>query len=417
MRTKPAVLCAERYISPAVPALLFLTLLCAAGCARAQLPVAPTATPFDEAVRACVQPDGSKVLGELGIVLVAELGQRYQRLRSRKAWQDDDFNYYDVLFAAQWLSNSFPSASYTLSAVDSGRMGRRTAVCASIRGAFYSVLDLGSGRSNLEYLEPAGLRTAIAGMRVHRNDEVIVASDSSVRAPDIAAVVDSLHKIERLLGMTAIRPALLLLYANQSSLKRAYPAAWAGGKHAEVSVAPNGAPGMAFMAQRERGFNTHELVHLVVAGWKGDAGITAFFIPYFAEEALARAIGGALGRSLAELSLDWRNGSVHGRIGAVIDSATPLAGLELVPGTRPPYEIDVLAALYRVAVLRCASFPVSILRTPDNTTLLTVTKAIAQASGISVDEVLSRAAAAIAEPTSPIQKPLGERGQCADHGR
>lgn len=217
-------------------------------------------------------------------------------------------------------------------------------------------------------VEPGALLALSRTMRPSTFGRLTALVDSALTPNTAQAVADTLAQLEQLLGVHDDTPLLAFLFANQTTFTARFPIGWNDGVYSDWTLSEPGIGAAVFAASRANGIGSHELVHVALKSVHAQVDIRGSSIPYVAEEALARTIGGSRGRSYREL------------IGPItLASARRVIAREMQDGalgtvrfdSRRPYEpaVDALGAAYRVAISACRAFPADLLDARAVTTL------------------------------------------------
>ena len=217
-------------------------------------------------------------------------------------------------------------------------------------------------------VEPAALVALSRTMRPVAIGRLTALVDSALSPTAAQAVADTLAKLEQLLGVQDDTPLLAFLFADQTTFAARFPIGWNDGVYSDWTLSEPGIGAAVFAAARANGIASHELVHVALKSVHAQVDVRGSSIPYVAEEALARTIGGSRGRSYREL------------IGPItLADARRIIAREMQDGalsavrfdSRRPYEpaVDALGAVYRVAISACRAFPADLLDARAVTTL------------------------------------------------
>jgi hypothetical protein len=237
-------------------------------------------------------------------------------------------------------------------------------------------------------------------------DGVLVARSRRVRRSAAAALVEELRVLERALVSDAVVPVVLVVVANDSELRRMFPLRWADGQLREMSFLATGGPSIGFIMLQGGRLSPHELVHIALSGRlaRAEEGPTGP-VPYFIEEALARAIGGTQGRPLdAVPRADVDPTALVARIEQLADrrvgDAARLPDAELVR--------DVLAGAYRVVLRRCRMMPAGLIEASDDSLFGEVLEMVGESLGLSSSRM---AELAVRELATAWERPLVDLDQ------
>ena len=266
----------------------------------------------------------------------------------------------DELLFAFWLQ-SF-SARTTLSLVAATATGQlQRYVCAFEPGSPRAAFRLGRTTTAAEPIAPRGLSQAFQATQPRSVDSVIVFTEAQITHQAPSVLLDSLRLLELAFGRRARRPVLIFAFSEQKSLERSFPIRWADGQYSDLSLTTASAAGIAFVAPRELGYSVHELVHLVVASALDSSRTDAPGTSYFSEEALARAMGGSKGVPFRELARRNDLRDAPRTLWNAVDEAITLDTVTFGGKAGPIPTLDLLGAIYNVALTHCTAFPLEIL--------------------------------------------------------
>ena len=174
---------------------------------------------------------------------------------------------------------------------------------------------------------------------------------------------------------------------------------WNDGVFADWTLSEPGIGAVIFAASRANGIASHELVHVALKSIYTLVDVRGSSIPYVAEEALARTIGGSRGRSYRELVGPVTVLEARRVIAAQMQDAA-LASVRF--DARRPYEpaVDALGAVYRVALSACAAFPADLLDARAVTTLSAAVNRLSIHLRVTPDAAVDSMAVRLAAPTS-----------------
>jgi len=250
----------------------------------------------------------------------------------------------------------------------------------------------------VDSIEPRALEQLASRMRPVVTGRLTALIDSSMPVSVATAVGDTLTRLAQLLGVSEETPVLAFLFADQERFAARFPVGWIDGVFSDWTLAEAGIGAAVFAASRGNGIASHELVHVVLKGVHTQVDVRGSSIPYVAEEALARAIGGSRGRSYRALLgppisvLDARR---------LIATQMQDAALSKVRfDARRPYEpaVDALGAAYRVALSACRAFPADLLDARAVTTLSAAVNRLAIHLRITPDAAVDSMAVRLAAP-------------------
>lgn len=395
-------------------ALAFVLCGCASGTAGVAGAPA-TLPPPDDANAVCLTrgriPDGN-VVGRQTIVRQV---REFSILLNSGELSSEPAEFLDRLLAAGWYARYADTAAIRLVQRPLSPDGRETMryVCAFTDDTVATALALGVARFGDEALTPYALRNHIARSRQTVRGDIAVISDSALNESTAAALRDSLELLEHVMGVPAYRPVFIFAFSSQATLALSYPERWNGGQPGDISLVFPEHPGAVFIATRGKGLVTHELVHLISVGIRPVAVALGTHVPYYADEALARAIGGARGLSFAELMNRSSKRDFAGMLLALRATPQVLDSIELAPGSDPPEFMNALSALYRVAIVHCSTFPSTLLFQSRTRTVDDAYMNFSLSSGIPSDSVMSLAVAEMAnDSTVLLRAPRQPRRPC-----
>jgi hypothetical protein len=261
--------------------------------------------------------------------------------------------HFDASLLAFWVAGASPGERIIRRGAQRGGKGP-VVLCGYVRSTLVRSFVLGDSST------PRVLQQLAFGMREGRAGRVFAVVDSSLPVGLPKAMADTLGSLEELLGVRESTPVLMVLFASARRLAATFPIGWSDGVYADWTLAEPGIGAAVFAASRGNGIASHELVHVALKGRHAEVEARASSIPYVAEEALARTIGGSRGRAYRDL------------VGVITTvEARRLIASQMQDGAlsavrfdaRRPYEpaVDVLGAAYRVALSACRTFPVDLL--------------------------------------------------------
>ncbi len=250
----------------------------------------------------------------------------------------------------------------------------------------------------VDSVEPRALDRLASGMRPVVSGRLTTLIDSSMPISVAAAVGDTLTRLEQLLGVSEETPVLAFLFANQERFATRFPVGWVNGVFSDWTLAESGIGAAVFAASRANGIASHELVHVALKGVHAQVDVRGSSIPYVAEEALARTIGGSRGRSYRELIGPPITVSDARRLIATQMQDAALSKVRF--DARRPYEpaVDALGAAYRVALSACRVFPADLLDARAVTTLSAAVNRLAIHLRITPDAAADSMAVRLAAP-------------------
>ncbi len=262
----------------------------------------------------------------------------------------------------------------------------------------YSRDVLGRSFAIVDSVEPRALDRLANGMRPVVSGRLTALIDSSMPTAVVTAVGDTLARLGKLFGVSEETPVLAFLFADQERFAARFPVGWIDGVFSDWTLAESGIGAAVFAASRATGIASHELVHVVLKGVHSQVDIRGSSIPYVAEEALARTLGGSRGRSYRELLGPPITVSDARRLIATQMQDAALSKVRF--DARRPYEpaVDALGAVYRVALSACRVFPADLLDARAVTTLSAAVNRLAIHLRITPDAAADSIAVRLAAP-------------------
>jgi hypothetical protein len=382
------------------PVIALVLLLLPIGCQRPRRLLVNASQPGETltARSLCATNSGSEDVSAVRFSAVSRELDDFRDSARTRALAADTKRFLDRFLAATWYARYYPNATYLLRRVPvPGRKDvMRRYLCALYSGEPLIALDLGVAPVGDSTLEPFGLRQLMDQMIGIARDSIWIFRDAAVSSENAESVADSLRLIERAFGLGAPRPTSLFLFGSRAVMGRAMPERYLDAQPGSRSLAMPDFPGAAFIHVGSMGLASHELVHLVVSRSKVSATRQGTYIRYFAEEALAQGIGGTSEQTFHQIANSASIGAARRRISATLDSSIRMDTLPMELGTQPPQSLDVLGALYRVALVRCARFPDDLLFQRYASDLRVSVKRLARHLGLREEEVLELAASELA---------------------
>jgi hypothetical protein len=283
-----------------------------------------------------------------------------------------------------------------------GQPGEETVehtLCAYQRDATARAFSLRAPVVRGSALEPQALRMLARGMLPVTTGRVTALLEPGMPSSLAAALADTLTQLETLLGAHEDTPLVAFLFADQARFAAQFPIGWNDGVFADWTLSEPGIGAAMFAAVRANGIASHELVHVALKSVYSLVEVRGSSIPYVAEEALARTVGGSRGKSYRELigpitAIEARR---------VIAAQMQDAALSTVRfDARRPYEpaVDALGAVYRVALSVCRAFPADLLDARAVTTLSAAVNRLAIHLRVTPDAAVDSMAARMASPVS-----------------
>lgn len=265
--------------------------------------------------------------------------------------------HFDASLLAYWIAAS--AAGERLFRVPAKR--NRAAQAQTFVLCGYALDALVRSFAIVDSVEPRALERLAIGMRPVVGGRLTALIDSSMPVAVATAVGDTLTRLGQLLGVREDTPVLAFLFADQDRFVARFPIGWIDGVFSDWTLAESGIGAAVFVASRANGVASHELVHVVLKSVHTQVDVRGSSIPYVAEEALARTIGGSRGRSYRELIGPSITVPDARRLIATQMQDAALSKVRF--DARRPYEpaVDVLGAAYRVALSACRAFPADLL--------------------------------------------------------
>ena len=265
----------------------------------------------------------------------------------------------DHLLWIHWLQRSPRGASVV------ERRGldlpRHFVACSANSESSAEAFDLGPAMAPDAMLEPRALRILARGWTRDGSDSATTFAEPGITSIRSSGLRDTLRLIESILSARAPRPIALLLFASDESLRRGFPIRWRDHRFTDYSLTNPSLPSVSFIAQRHGALASHELVHLVLTKHRQRARASGDPIPYFAEEALARAIGGSGGVSSRDLIAAQSAADVEVLLRDAIRRDADLAARPFETAEQFGADLDMLGIVLRVGVVRCRDFPAELL--------------------------------------------------------
>ncbi|MBC7840878.1 MAG: hypothetical protein H7099_01110 [Gemmatimonadaceae bacterium] len=307
--------------------------------------------------------------------------------------------HFDTSLLAFWMTG-VRSADRVVSVASRGRGDTRPrTLCAYERGALLRALSMGGTLEREAPLAPMALHALAHGMTPVTSGRISALIAPGLPGSVAAAVSDTLAQLEALLGVHEDTPLLAFLFANQQQFAAQFPIGWIDGVFSDWTLSEPGIGATIFAASRANGIASHELVHVALKSVYAKVDVRGSSIPYVAEEALARTIGGSRGRSYRELIGPITVVEARRLIAAQMQDAA-LASVRF--DARRPYEpaVDALGAVYRVALSVCTAFPADLLDARAVTTLSAAVNRLSIHLRVTPDAAVDSMAVRLAAPNS-----------------
>ena len=307
--------------------------------------------------------------------------------------------HFDTGLLAFWMSGVRSADRVVAVSPRDGRDLEARALCAFERGTLLRALSMGSSLARKSPIEPMALRSLARGMTAVTSGRMTALIAPGLPASVAAAVSDTLTQLETLLGVHEDTPLLAFLFANQQQFATQFPIGWIDGIFSDWTLSEAGIGATIFAASRANGIASHELVHVALKSVYTKVEVRGSSIPYVAEEALARTIGGSRGRSYRELVGPITVVEARRLIAAQMQDAA-LASVRF--DARRPYEpaVDALGAVYRVALSVCTAFPADLLDARAVTTLSAAVNRLSIHLRVTPDAAVDSTAVRLAAPNS-----------------
>ncbi len=320
--------------------------------------------------------------------------------------------HFDASLLAYWVASAAPNERLVRVPVRRNRVLPKPTyvLCGYLRDARVRSFALEDST------EPRALERLARSMRPVVSGRLTALLDSSMPASVAIAVGDTLARIGRLLGVSDDTPVLAFLFADQERFAARFPIGWNDGVYADWTLAEAGIGAAVFAASRGNGIASHELVHVVLKSVHPQVDVRGSSIPYVAEEALARTIGGSRGRSYRELLGPPITVSDARRLIATQMQDAALSRVRF--DARRPYEpaVDALGAVYRVALSACRAFPADLLDARAVTTLSAAVNRLAIHLRLTPDAAADSMAVRLAAPGNVLEtafrRPESQRLAC-----
>lgn len=307
--------------------------------------------------------------------------------------------HFDTGLLAFWMTGVRVADQVVAVSSPTGSDPRPHTLCAFERGVLVRALSIGGPVTRGASIEPMALRSLARGMTPVVSGRITAWIAPGLPASLSAAVSDTLAQLEALLGVHEDTPLLAFLFANQQQFAAQFPIGWIDGVFADWTLSEPGIGAVIFAASRANGIASHELVHVALKSVYTQVEVRGSSIPYVAEEALARTIGGSRGRSYREIVGPITVVEARRVIAAQMQDAA-LASVRF--DARRPYEpaVDALGAVYRVALSACAAFPADLLDARAVTTLSAAVNRLSIHLRVTPDAAVDSVAVRLATPNS-----------------
>jgi hypothetical protein len=221
------------------------------------------------------------------------------------------------------------------------------------------------------------LASAVSSIRWSSRDSLSIGFAHATNV-ELDVLFRRMRTLTSVFQSSPLRPTVVLLFDDSSSLRRAFALRFRDGRAGDYSFTIENGPSVALIARQSSRYSPHELVHLAATFRRVSALRRGMEAPYVLEEALAVALGGSSGRSLSELAQLQREAhdDTHGLFGAP-DTSRILGprGAAMITRLR-------LAAMYRAVLRRCASVPAGLLEVNQNHALFHLADVAMMATGL-----------------------------------
>jgi hypothetical protein len=275
----------------------------------------------------------------------------------------------DLLFIF-WLQGlSSQSRLSLVSSPATASLNQIRYVCAADTGSPVAAFELGTTTEAAEPIVPRALVEGFQELQIASVDSVAVFTEEQWTDVAPQSMPDSLRWIESAFKRRAQRPVMIFAFRSQQTLEQSFPIRWPDGRYSDYSLSAAGVAGVAFVARRELGFSVHELVHLVLAASLPGSSTTPGGIPYFAEEALARAVGGSQGQPFRTLVTRNDIRDARRALSHAVDQAISLDTVTFGTSAGPAPVLDLLGAVLNAALSNCEVFPFEILARSNSLTV------------------------------------------------
>jgi hypothetical protein len=321
--------------------------------------------------------------------------------RPRSSDTSGVLRFFDLQLLSFWFGSLRASDRVFALVARSGTGQPVGVLCAYSGEAFAHSIVLADSAGSGKLIHPNGVAWLVGRQTIARVGRVLAAFDSSVTDVTVAAVVDSLSKIEVMLGADTSRVVFGVFFDSPGRFSEAFPMGWSDDTYRDWTLLDPDRGAMFFVAQRDHGISTHELVHAASGQLALRVDARGSSIPYVANEALARSVGGSDGKSFAELVGKIDAADARDLIRAELDVGD-ISLARFVPGSSSLRSVDLLGAAYRVALSACRVFPADLLDARTAGSLRNVIRRIAAHLTISDDSAVELVAMQLIDPTSPL---------------
>ncbi len=268
--------------------------------------------------------------------------------------------------------------------------------CSADAGAAASAFSLGPTENSNAEIEPRAMRAVAEAWTRESADSVTIVAEDGISPRQWRGLRDTLSLLEALMSIRGPRPMVLVLFASEESLRNNFPIRWTDHRYGDYSLVSSSLPSASFIAQRNRALSIHELVHQALSVARHRARAVSDPIPYFAEEALARMIGGAGGVASRDLSQVRDASDAFMQIRSAMDRDANLEATPFVSAEQFGTDLETLGAVFRVALVRCKEFPASVLAGTKASRIQRAVMHTAVMLGVPQDSVVGWAATALA---------------------
>ena len=295
----------------------------------------------------------------------------------------------DEMLWMHWLQRSPPDVSIRELMLTRRAAEPQTRVVACTSAEAAGEFLLGPRARFDTIVAPSAVRAITEGWHRHWQDSVMTISDPHVSHADAGSSVDTLVAIEAALGARAPRPIVLLLFASAASFYETFPIRWRDGRFSDYSLSAPMFPGVAFIAPRRASLSPHELVHLVLATARESAKRAADPIPYVAEEALARLIGGSDGVAISQLISARDEADALSMLRRAITGDEEITVPRLNSFDTRGGDVDMLGVVFRLALLRCNRFPFELMSRSNSIRVSAAVARLSRMMRVSPDSVVA----------------------------